>query len=69
MKKPGGGKEATEKGREDRCAGGTLTPRNSRSKTPSLEAKKGSTGARGLDAFLKPVSLSLLPPHSPGVSF
>lgn len=40
MKKPGGGKETTEKGREDRCAGGTLTPKNSRSKTPSLEAKK-----------------------------
>ena len=58
-----------EKGREDRCAGVTLTPNNSRPKTPSLEAKKGSIGAKGLDVFLKPASLSFLPPHSSEVSF
>lgn len=42
---------------------------NSRPKTPSLEAKKGSIRAKGLDVFLNPVSLSFLPPHSSEVSF
>lgn len=69
----------TEKGGEDGCAGGTLTPfswplasesrESSRPEMLSLEDKKEQTGPRRLDVSLKPVSLSFHPPHSAEVSF